>query len=292
MKSIKDFYRAKYKDSLFVIKAGGRVIADEAARSSLLSNIKDLTASGIKILLIYGGGKLIDKELEKQGITPFKIDGRRITTADQIDPIKKVMAADLSYRIGTSMAELELHGLCLSALPPAWVKIIPRPDHEGTKRFDGTIGAIYGEQINALFKSVPFVACPCVSVTAENGVNINADDVAVAIASGTQSRKLIFLTDVDGVLMKDGSTASYLTDKDMKALIADGTVHGGMKVKLENCMTALESGVKRIHLLNGFVKDALAQEIFDTIPESTMLIREQDRQSYLNEIAVEEALKA
>ncbi len=290
MKSIKDYYRTKYKGSLFVIKAGGRVIADDKARHSLLNNIKDLVTSGIRVLLIYGGGHLIDEALKESGIEPVKVDGRRITTGGQIDTVKHVMAADLSYRIGSTMAEIDLHGLCLSTLPPGWVNIALRPKHKDMERFDGTIQSVFADQIINLFGAIPFAACPCISVTGKNGVNINADDVAVAVASATQARKLIFLSDVDGVLV-DGKTAPYLTDSDIPKLIENGTVTGGMRVKLENCLDALNNGVRRIHLLNGFTPDILIHEIYESVGPTTMLIQEKDLESYLNEIEVEKTIK-
>lgn len=289
MKDMKDFYRAKYKGSLFVIKTGGRIIADKDTRTSILSNIKDLTSAGIKVLLIYGGGSLIDEALKASGITPLKVEGRRITTDDQIGIIKNVMAADISYRIGSTMAEINLHGLCLSALPAGWVKVAMRPEYQNHQRFDATIQSVYADQVKNIFDAIPFIACPCISVTDQNGVNINADDVAVAIASSCKSRKLIFLTDVDGVMI-DGKTAPYITDVEIPELIKNGTVTGGMQVKLENCLHALQNGVRRIHLLNGFTKDILAQEIYESTGPTTMLIKEQDRQSYLNEIEVQKAI--
>jgi len=291
MLSMKEFYRAKYKGDLFVIKAGGRAIADDEARKSLLSNIQDLTSAGIKVLLIYGGGSAIDAALKEAGIEPQKVDGRRITTGEVIKHVKNVMAADLSYRIGSTMAELKLHGLCLSSLPAAWVKLVMRPSTPEVKRFDATIKEVYADQITNLFNAIPFIACPCISVTDEEGVNINADNVAVAIAMGCKTRKLIFMTDVDGVLV-DGETAPYLTDADIPKLIADGTVEGGMKVKLENCIDALNHGVSRIHLLNGFKKDVLQQEIYESTAPTTMIIRESDRQAYLHEIATQQAMES
>ncbi len=292
MKNIREFYRDKYRGSLFVVKAGGRIITNDNARTSLLRNIHDLTTNGIKVLLIYGGGQAIDEALKKQGIEPRKIEGRRITGPKEIKVVKNVMSADLSYRIASTMAELELHGLCLSSLPAGWTNIAIRPRETPVDEgYDGTIREIYSDQIRRMFDAVNFVATPCVGVTDKNGVNINADNVAVAIAEGCQSRKLVFLSDVDGVLI-DGKTAPFITDKEIPELIANGTVTGGMKVKLENCLHAMNNGVKRIHLLDGFREDALCTEIYDSEGPATMIIREEDRQSYLNEVQAEKAIAA
>ena len=291
MRSMKDFYQAKFRGSLFIVKAGGRVINDDEARHNLLSDIAELTDIGIKILLIYGGGESIDHALKAVDIEPRKIDGRRVTGKREMQIIKGVMAGDLGYKVSCTMEELAMDGLVLNGLPGSWVTVHPR-ERQKVEDFgyDGFIGESHAEKILQAFESVPFIATPCLSVTVKDGININADNVAVALASGVQARKLIFLSDVEGVLI-NGETAPYLTDADIPALIEDGTVSGGMRVKLENCMYALEQGVKRIHLLNGFRKHALLSEVYDSIGPATMVIREQERQSYLNEIEAEKVIQ-
>lgn len=291
MKNIKEFYRTKYKGSLFVVKAGGRVITDDAARTSLLSNIKDLTDAGIKILLVYGGGHAIDDALAHAGITLQKSNGRRITTRQAMPIVQNVMAGDLGFRVSRSMAEIGLHGLTLSNIPASWGKIAFRerenPDDYG---FDGFFKAIFEDQIRGIFNATPFIACPCTGVSDKSAVNINADNVAVALAEGTHARKLIFLSDVDGVL-KDGKMIPLITNTEIPDLIQTGVAQGGMRVKLENCAHALEQGVKRIHLINGFRENALAEEIYDAIGPGTMIINEEDRESYLNEIETQKAIE-
>ena len=290
MRSMKDYYTTKYRGGLFVIKAGGRMINDEASRRSLLTDIKDVVDAGIKVLLVYGGGQAIDRALEAANITPRKVDGRRITGPQEMQHIKRVMSVDIAYKLNTSMAALGLDGLVMSALPPSWVSITPRPrDNAQDYGYDGTIDTVQSDAIRNLFKTQSFIATPCLSVTEKDGININADNVAVALAAGAKVRKLIFLTDVDGVL-KNGQTIPFMTDSDVAGLITEGTVQGGMQVKLENCVDALNAGVKRIHLIDGFKPNALAKEIFDSTGSGTMLIREADKQSYLNEIETDKVL--
>ncbi len=292
MRSIRDFYQAKYRDSLFVVKAGGRIINDRHARHSLLSDIKELTDHGVKILLVYGGGHAIDDALAEAGIEPRKVEGRRITGPREMQLIRKVMAADIGFHISTTMKEIGLNGLTLNSLPASWIEVEPRPrDNAEDYGYDGRITKVYSDQLRRAFDSLSFIATPCLSVTAKDGININADNVAVALAAGAKTRKLILLSDVDGVRLKDGTTATYLTDEEIPALIADGTVTGGMQVKLESCLHALKQGVRRIHLLDGFRDHALLTEVYDSIGPATMIIREEDRQSYLNEVEAEKVIQ-
>ena len=120
--------------------------------------------------------------------------------------------------------------------------------------------------------------------------NINADTVATELAIGMKAHKLIFLSDVDGVMV-NGKVAEFLTMKDIPVLVKKGVVTGGMRVKLDNCAAALKSGVRRIHLINGLRKDALKKEIYEPVGPGTMLILDEEREIYTREIAVQWALE-
>ncbi len=291
MRNITEFYQAKYRDSLFVVKAGGRMIADEKSRHSLLSDIKELTEGGMKVLLVYGGGNAMDIALKEKGIEPRKVNGRRITGSREMQVIKGVMAADLGFRVASAMKKLDLDGIALNCVPPSWLKVTPRerenPDDYG---YDATIDEVAHDKVNEIFVGTNFIVTPCLSVTEKDGVNINADNVAVGLAIGAQARKLIFLSDVDGVLV-DGKTVPYITDEQIPQLIEDEVVTGGMRVKMENCLHALKSGVRRIHLLDGFREHALVSEVYDSEGPATMVIPQENLQAYLNEVEADRVIK-
>lgn len=281
---VRTFYRRMFRGTLFIIKAGGRVITDDKTRLNLLENIKELNKDGIDVLLIYGGGHAIDDAMEEAGVTPFKVDGRRITSETDMTIVKKVMAGDLGYRLVETMADIELDGVVLNAIPPAWATYKRRPKKEGIVRFDGEITGVNKASIKDFYEGPRFAAMPCLGVL-EAGVtlNINADNVAIAVAAGLKATKLILLTDVDGVLI-DGQKASVLTGRQTEQLIVDGIVTGGMQVKLENCIAALRSGVKRVHIINGFTEDALKKEVYTKEGIGTMIIRHKNKKLYEMEL--------
>jgi acetylglutamate kinase len=281
---VRTFYRRMFRGTLFIIKAGGRVITDDKCRANLLENIKELNKDGIDVFLIYGGGHAIDDGMKEAGITPFKIDGRRITSETDIAIVKKVMAGDLGYRLVETMGEIGLDGVVMNAIPPAWATYKRRPKKEGITRFDGEITGVNKASIKDFFEGPRFAACPCLGIyDAGVTLNINADNVAIAMASGLKATKLILLTDVDGVLV-NGEKASVLTGRETEQLIADGIVTGGMQVKLENCVAALRSGVKRVHIINGFTKDALKKEVYTKEGIGTMIIRHNNKKLYEMEV--------
>lgn len=283
IKSFKNFYRQLFQDQLFVIKAGGRIITDKEARENLISNIQELTNDGINVLLIYGGGEAIDEAMIEAGITPTKINGRRISSSTDIKIIKKVLAGDLGFKISESLVKAKLPSNVFNAIPPHWAHALRRPDEAGRQRFDGTLININDKNIRDHFGATNLAVMPCLAFTEEGtALNINADNVAVEIASITKANKLIFMTDVDGVMV-DGAVQSVLTTREIEALIANETATGGMRVKLENCIAALRAGVKRIHILNGFKKDTLRNEIYTSDGTGTMIVRSHEKEIYEEE---------
>lgn len=284
------FYRDRFSGSLFVIKAGGRIITDDKARLDLLKTIKDFTSADIKVLLVYGGGHAIDTALKDNNIETVKKDGRRITNAKSIPVIQSVMSGYLSGLILKTMACVGFKsGLCLPALPAHWTEIELRPRDKKDYGFDGTIPKVHAAPILSLLNCASFLATPSLATSQNNAVNINADMAAISIACWTQARKLIFLSDVDGVMIND-EKSSVLTDDDIRTHIQDGQIKGGMKVKMESCLQALDRGVRRVHLINGLKENSLAKEIYDPIGTGTMILRESDKDRYMEEIKFEDTV--
>lgn len=281
--SIKKFYRDFFKDQLFIIKASGKIITDQTARENLISNIQELTNDGIKVLFIYGGGDAIDKAMTEAGLKPNKIDGRRISSADDIKIIKKTLAGDLGFKISESLVKAKLPSNVFNALPPHWANAKRRPDQNGAQRFDGTLENINSQNIWDHFSATNLTICPCLAFTKDGtALNINADNVAIELATVTKANKLILMTDIDGVMVND-KVESVLSAREIEKLIKDGIVTDGMQVKLENCIHALRSGVKRVHILNGLRKDTLKDEVYTSTGSGTMIVREEEKNIYLKQ---------
>ncbi len=287
---INAFYESKFRDNLFIVKASGSVIEDEHARNNLIANIRELTLHGIKVILIYGGGEMIDAAVEKRGIGVKRQNGRRVTDSATLDIIKEVIGGQLSLSIYESMQHNKLEGLSFNAVPADWMHVVLRPK----KPIDyGFVGDIHGINIRPILRQLKvtgFIACPCLSITEDGALcNINADTIATALATGLKADKLIFMSNVDGVKV-DGKTAMMISSGDITGLIDDGIVTDGMKVKMENCLGALNAGVKRIHLINGLRDNALHKEIFESVGPGTMLLRSEEEESYMNEVEVQKAI--
>ena len=287
---INAFYESKFKDNLFVVKAGGKIIEDEKALGSLLTNIKELNHLGIKVVLIYGGGRAMDELAEERGVTVRKTGGKRVTDAATMDIVKEVLAGDLSLRVSSAMAKAKVDGLSLNLVPADWMDVALKPKCEGDD-FTGGINNVDGRSVNRLLRSANFIAMPCLAMTKDGVIcNINADRIATHLAIGIKAHKLIFMSDVDGVQI-NGATKHLITDKQIEGYIEDGSVTGGMQVKLENCKAAMDAGVQRIHLINGLRDDALKKEIFEPTGPCTMLIPEEGLKAYENEVEAQKIIE-
>jgi len=287
---INAFYESKFKDNLFVIKTGGKIVENKERLDNLLSNIRTLNLQGIKVLLIYGHGRLVDEELEARGVPVKKIEGRRITDSPVMDVIQKVVGGTLSLKVTGGMTRNGMDGLSFNAIPPDWMRVELTPKTpEDT--LTGGIKHVEIRPILRLFKTTPFIASSCLAITSDGtACNINADTIATQLAIGLKAHKLIFLSDVDGVQI-NGHVEGLITAEEIAGHMASGAVTGGMKVKLENCKAALEAGVRRIHLISGLREDALKKEIYEPVGPGTMLIHESDRQNYINEIEAQKLIE-
>ena len=287
---INGFYESKFRDNLFVIKAGGKVVEDEAALGSLLSNIRDLNHVGIKVLLIYGGGRAMDELAKARGVEVKKTGGKRITDAANMQIVKEVLGGDMSLRVSAAMAKVKLEGLSLNVVPNDWMDVDLTPKCEGDD-FTGAIKTVYNRSVSRALRVYNFITSPCLALTDDGVVcNINADTIATQLAIGMKAHKLIFMSDVDGVQI-NGKTKNLIIDSQIEGLIADGSVTGGMQVKLENCKNAMDAGVKRIHLINGLRENALRSEIFESTGPGTMLIPENAQDAYQNEVATQKIIE-
>ncbi len=287
---INAFYESKFRDALFVVKASGSVIEDETARSNLIANIRELTLLGIKVVLIYGGGHIIDEACKARKIKIKKHNGRRITDDNVIQVIREVIGGDLSLSVCEAMQQNGLDGASFNVVPANWMDIVIRPKELIDFGFVGDILDVHSRPIQHLLKNRDFIASACLAIS-KDGIlcNINADTIATELASSLKADKLIFMSDVDGVKI-DGQIVKMLTNKDIPRLIDEGISTDGMRVKMENCMGALNGGVKRIHLINGLKKNALHKEIFESVGPGTMIMQESERENYMNEVEIQKTI--
>ncbi|MBP3655444.1 MAG: acetylglutamate kinase [Clostridia bacterium] len=251
-----------------VIKYGGNAMKSDDLTHKILEDVTLLKYVGINPILVHGGGPEINAMLSRVGMQSSFHNGLRITDAATMEIVQMVLAGKLNKNIVSDIGRLggKAIGLCGKDAGLITVKKKP-PLADGVDLgFVGDIVSINTKLLNSLCADEYIPVISSVG-TDENGesYNINADTAAAAIAAALKAEKLIFLTDIDGVRADPADPASLfpvLTVDHAQALIADGTISGGMIPKVTACTDAIEKGVRRVHILNGTIPHPIILEIF------------------------------
>ncbi|HEY3346587.1 MAG TPA: acetylglutamate kinase [Nitrospirota bacterium] len=266
-------YIKKFSGKTIVIKYGGHAMSDEKLKASFARDIIMMKFIGINPVIVHGGGPQISETMERMGLQPKFVSGYRVTDRDTMDIVEMVLGGKVNKEIVSLINTAGGRAVGLTGkdggLVRARKKIIRKhsPETGASEIIDaGHLGEV--EQVNVeVLKTldaggfIPVIAPVGVGELGET-YNINADLVAGAIASALSASKLILLTDIDGILNKDGELIPAINKEGVEALIADGTIKGGMLPKVTACFDALQGGVGKVHVVDGRVPHALLLEIF------------------------------
>ena len=265
-------YITKFRGATFVFKYGGHAMEEDALRESFARDIVLLSIVGIKPVVVHGGGPQIGDMLKRLGIESRFVRGLRVTDAAAMDVVEMVLVGNVNKRIVADINRfggkaVGLSGKDASLLRARKLAPVQGGTPDAPELVDlghvGEVEAVNVEVVQQLDTAgyIPIIAPVGVGRGGES-YNINADHVAGAVAGALRAEKLIHLTDVAGVLDRDGRLLGSLSADQAKAGIADGTIRGGMIPKVECCLEALGLGVQKAHIIDGRVSHAVLLEIF------------------------------
>ena len=274
----------RYDQEIVVIKYGGHAMGDAAAAEDFAEDVVLLEQSGVKPVVVHGGGPQIGKMLDKLGIHSEFAAGLRITDKATVEIVEMVLAGSINKQIvGTIAAEGgKAIGLCGKDGNMVRARRVTRtvvdPDSNIEKVVDlGFVGepehvdrTVLDAVINA--EIIPVLAPVAIGSDGET-YNVNADTFAGAIAGALKAKRLLLLTDVPGVLDKDRRLIPELTIDQCRRLIADGTITGGMIPKVETCIYALDQGVEAVVILDGKEAHAVLLELLTDHGAGTLIRR-------------------
>jgi acetylglutamate kinase len=277
-------YMQRYDDKTIVVKYGGHAMGDPDLARAFARDIVLLKQSGMKPIVVHGGGPQIGAMLEKLGIKSEFKNGLRVTDRATVEVVEMVLAGSINKNIVSAINAEGGHaiGLCGKDGDLVTAERVTRtyrdPDSQIEKVLDlGLVGE--PKHVNpavldmvAREDLIPVVAPVAPGVDGET-YNINADTFAGAIAGALHATRLLFLTDVPGVLDRNGQRIVELTRAEAKALIDDGTISGGMIPKVETCFDALRRGVEGAVIVNGKTPHAVLLEIFTEAGAGTLIRR-------------------
>lgn len=279
-------YIKKFHGKTVVIKYGGAAMDKADLRDLFARDVVLLQYVGIKPIIVHGGGPQINSLLKQLGVQSTFIDGHRVTGDAEMEAVEQVLAGSVNKSIVSLIQHEGAKAVGISGkdggLAHAEKKIITRTEQGKETNIDiGRVGEVYPQNVNpelieTLLQSgfIPVIA-PVAADQAGKSLNVNADTMAGSIASAMKAEKLILLTDTPGV-MSGGKTITRLTPSQMRTLITDNTITGGMIPKVLNAVQAVENGVKRAHIIDGRVPHALLLEIMTNEGVGTLIARDND----------------
>ena len=266
-------YIQRFRDSVVVVKLGGHAMTDPALTSSFGQDVMLLRSVGLRPVVVHGGGPQIGEHLARLGLVSEFRDGLRVTDADTLEVVRMVLVGKVGRDI---VAAINVHGagaVGLSGEDGRLVTAVPRDPALG---FVGDVARVDPTVIERLLNENMIPVVSSIGADADGqAYNINADTMAAALAGALRAEKVVYLTDVAGLLADVDDPSSILarvTAAEMEALIGAGTVSGGMVPKARACVDAIRAGCGSAHLLDGRIPHAVLLELFTDAGIGTMVI--------------------
>jgi acetylglutamate kinase len=265
-------YIRRFSGSVVVVKYGGNAMTEPALAERFAEDVVLLHAVGLRPVVVHGGGPQIGALMERLGMVPEFRDGRRVTDADTLDVARMVLVGKVNLDI---VSAINVHGPLAVGVSGEDANLITAAVRDPGLGFVGEVTHVNPGIIERLLAEhlIPVISTIGTDIAGQP-LNINADAVAGAVAAELTAEKIIYLSDVPGLLRDPTDPTSlidHVTAPGLEALIDDGTVGGGMIPKLGACLAALAGGVRSAHLLDGRVPHVLLLELFTDAGIGTMI---------------------
>lgn len=266
----------KFAGKTVVIKYGGNAMINDELKSSVIEDIILLKFIGLNPIVVHGGGPDISKALNDNNIKSEFINGLRVTDADTMRIAQEVLVGKTNKEIVSLLNYKGGKAIGFCGIDGGFIKCEKKFTEVDGKKVDlGFVGEIISVDKHILEyiskdAYIPVVAPIGVDEEGQS-YNINADNVAAAVAKAVSAEKLILLTDVEGIMDADNKIIYETGKEEILAMIGDGTISGGMIPKVTGCLDAIDSGVKGVHIIDGRVPHCLLLEIFTKSGIGTMI---------------------
>ncbi|MCB1285613.1 MAG: acetylglutamate kinase [Microthrixaceae bacterium] len=266
-------YIQRFRSATVVVKFGGNAMTSPELFDQFAQDIVMMHSVGIRPVVVHGGGPQIGQWLDRLGKSSEFVDGQRVTDAETLEVVQMVLVGKVNSDI---VSALNAHGPVAVGLSGQDAGLIEATRRHADLGFVGDVTDVNPEIVHRL---VDMDLIPVISTVGSDSdgqaYNINADAVASAVAEALGAQKLIFLTDVPGLLGDIDDPSSLITEvstSQARQLIDDGTIGGGMIPKIEGCIEAIHRGVREVHLIDGRVPHVLLLELFTDAGVGTMVI--------------------
>ena len=261
-------YIEKYKNELIVIKYGGNVFIDREIFNNFISDLKILNKLGLSVIVVHGGGPRIKRELDKSNIKSKFIRGLRVTDKKIINIVENVLI-DFNNDIVKSLEEKGTKGVSINTKDNNVIHVDPESSELG---FVGVPKKIESDVINKILNEnfIPVISPLGLGKDLQT-YNINGDTAAGAIAKSLKSRRLLLMTNVEGVLDKNKKLIQEISSSKILEMIKDETITEGMIPKINTCLDAINNGVTAVAIIDGRKKHSILFEIFSDKGSGTLI---------------------
>jgi acetylglutamate kinase len=240
-----------------LVKLGGTLLDAPESRDAVAVQLAEVRRHGVEVVVVHGGGKQMTRYLTERGIESRFVDGLRVTTPETVDAVLKVFAGSVNHELVASLNRSGAPAVGISGIDAFLVE---------AEQMDPALGAVgrvtqcNPALLNLLVTNGYLPVVACVAGDRQGRVyNVNADQMAVACAAAFGAQRLVFLTDVQGVLDGGRQIRPVLTAAESRGLIADGIATGGMQAKLNAALAALSGGVEQVRIAPGSAPNVLAR---------------------------------
>ena len=265
-------YIQRFRGAVIVVKYGGNAMVDPSLAATFAEDIVLLRSVGLKPVVVHGGGPQIGQMLHRLGKETEFVDGLRVTDEDTLDVARMVLVGKVGRDI---VGSINVHGAYAVGLSGEDGGLITATPRDAALGFVGDVASVQPGIISRLLAEdmIPVVSTIGSDATGQ-AYNINADTVAGALAGALAAEKVIYLTDVPGLLTDVGDATSIVARADVaeiESMIDDGTISGGMIPKVRACIDAVRAGARSAHMLDGRIPHVLLLELFTDAGIGTMV---------------------
>lgn len=274
-------YIQKFRSEIIVVKVGGSTMEEKAGVERVLTDVAFMACVGLRPVVVHGGGKAISKRIAEKGLTAHFVKGLRVTDEPSMEVVEQVLNREVNPELVQTLEKLGctargIHGEDILDV----VKHTEKDDATGETLDWGYVGDVVDVDDDPILAYLNSHIVPVITPLGwgedEHIYNINADDAASAIAQGLKARKLVYLSDVPGLLRdpKDKSTLiSTLKCSEVDKLIADGVISGGMIPKVLGSVRAIKAGVRKVHFVDVNLPHSLLLELFTEKGVGTEIVK-------------------
>ena len=275
-------YIRRFNDKIVVVKVGGSILDDKPLQKKLLTDIAFMATVGMRPIIVHGGGKAISRAMSDAGLEPTWVHGRRYTDQRTLAIVEHTLVHKVNTPICEELKEIGCDVMALHSLSSCVLfgEILQLTGENGRKLDIGFVGQV--KKINTeLLKTlcdagtIPVIASVACD-KAGNKLNVNADNAAGMVAAALKAEKLVVLSDTHGILTDidvPESRISSASEEHIKEMLKDGTIKGGMMPKVDACITALDGGAQKAHIIDGRIEHSLLLEIYTDKGIGTQIIK-------------------